>query len=397
MKLAMILLALLFAPAAFCLAGDEEPTIPEDTEIVTTQSGLKYSILKKGQDGPHPTLADMVTVHYTGWLTDGKVFDSSVKRGEPASFKLGGVVLGWREGIQLMTPGSKFKFTIPPELGYGAQGAGRGAIPPNATLIFEVELISIKRGPPLPVFHKGNPENQKKTESGLVYEVIKAGAGERPMEDEQIEIKIAVWNEEGKLVRCSELDGRNLIFSTNTARIGVLSEGPLLLQEGSRYRFIVPAELAFGTRGAGPLDPPGAATIWEMELVKIWVPLPVPEFSLSPEEKKVTTKSGLQYEIIKEGTGKSPKMGQTVRVHYAGWLESGKIFDNSFERGLPSSFRLGAVVVGWNEGLQLMKEGAVYKFTIPGKLGYGERGQPQAGIPANATLIFHVELVEVVE
>lgn len=396
MKLVMILLAAMIVPSAYCLGGDEDQAIPKDTEIVTTDSGLKYSVLAKGKEGPHPTLADTVTVHYTGWLTNGTVFDSSVKRGKPAEFKVGGVVQGWREGLQLMSPGSKFKFTIPPELGYGKQGAGR-SIPPDSTLIFEVELISIKRGPPLPVFHKGNPENQKKTDSGLVYEVLTPGKGDRPMDEEQIEVKLAIWNEAGKLVRCSELDGRNLIYGAGQARIEILNEGPMLIEEGGRYRFIVPAEFAFGDRGAGPLVPGGATTIWEMELVKIWKPLPVPGFSPSPEDKKITTESGLQYEILEQGKGKSPKMGQTVRVHYAGWLEDGKLFDNSFERGLPSSFRLGSVVEGWNEGLQLMKEGGVFKFTIPGKLGYGERGQPRAGIPANATLIFHVELIEVVE
>lgn len=93
-------------------------------------------------NGPKPTLADNVTVHYRGELTNGTVFDSSYDRGEPATFPLGRVVKGWQEGVQLMPVGSTFRFVIPPDLGYGSQGAP-GAIPPNATLIFQVELISI--------------------------------------------------------------------------------------------------------------------------------------------------------------------------------------------------------------------------------------------------------------
>jgi FKBP-type peptidyl-prolyl cis-trans isomerase len=107
----------------------------------TTASGLKYEVLKMG-NGRKPTLADNVTVHYRGELTNGTVFDSSYDRGEPATFPLARVVKGWQEGVQLMPVGSTFRFEIPPDLGYGSQGAP-GAIPPNATLIFQVELISI--------------------------------------------------------------------------------------------------------------------------------------------------------------------------------------------------------------------------------------------------------------
>ena len=119
------------------------PTIPADTEIKTTPSGLKYSILRKGvPGGGSPLINDRVKVHYTGWFTDGKVLDSSVQRGVPAEFPVSGVIKGWTEGLQLMTPGMKCKFTIPPELAYGPQG--RPGIPPNATLIFEVELLDVK-------------------------------------------------------------------------------------------------------------------------------------------------------------------------------------------------------------------------------------------------------------
>lgn len=107
----------------------------------TTASGLKYEVLKMGA-GPKPTLADNVTVHYRGQLTNGTVFDSSYDRGEPATFPLGRVVKGWQEGVQLMPLGSTFRFEIPPDLGYGARGAG-DVIPPNATLIFQVELLGI--------------------------------------------------------------------------------------------------------------------------------------------------------------------------------------------------------------------------------------------------------------
>ena len=110
--------------------------------VKTTASGLQYTVQKMG-DGPKPKADQTVTVNYKGTLLDGTEFDNSYKRGEPTSFQLTNVVKGWTEGLQLMPTGSKFTFYIPSELGWGATGAG-AAVPPNATVIFEVELISIK-------------------------------------------------------------------------------------------------------------------------------------------------------------------------------------------------------------------------------------------------------------
>jgi FKBP-type peptidyl-prolyl cis-trans isomerase FkpA len=109
----------------------------------TTESGLRYEVLRDG-DGPKPSLSDIVTVHYRGTLEDGTVFDSSYDRNEPMTFPLAAVIPGWKEGLQLMPVGSKYKLVIPSELGYGARGAGGGQIPPHATLIFEVELLGIQ-------------------------------------------------------------------------------------------------------------------------------------------------------------------------------------------------------------------------------------------------------------
>ncbi len=109
--------------------------------VKTTESGLQYEILAVGT-GDSPRADDTVLVHYEGRLADGTVFDSSIARGQPAAFGVGDVIPGWTEGLQLMRPGGKMRFTIPPELGYGARGAG-GVIPPNAVLVFDVELLAI--------------------------------------------------------------------------------------------------------------------------------------------------------------------------------------------------------------------------------------------------------------
>lgn len=119
-----------------------EGYVVDDNEV-TTESGLKYVDETVG-DGASPNKGDMVSVHYTGFLTDGTKFDSSVDRGQPFQFKIGvgQVIKGWDEGVMSMNIGGKRKLIVPPELGYGARGAG-GVIPPNATLVFDVELLGI--------------------------------------------------------------------------------------------------------------------------------------------------------------------------------------------------------------------------------------------------------------
>ena len=128
--------------AAFFNDEANRADTPSDSTYMQTESGLKYVVTQEGT-GRQPSATDNVTVHYTGTLTNGKVFDSSVSRGEPTSFPLNRVIPGWTEGLQLMKEGGTTIFYIPSELAYGEQGAP-GAIPPNAPLIFWVQLIQVQ-------------------------------------------------------------------------------------------------------------------------------------------------------------------------------------------------------------------------------------------------------------
>ncbi|MFP3944873.1 MAG: FKBP-type peptidyl-prolyl cis-trans isomerase [Alphaproteobacteria bacterium] len=111
------------------------------SDVEVTDTGLQYKVLREGT-GEQPGPTDMVRVHYRGRLVDGTVFDSSYKRGQPAKFRLNGVIPGWQEGVQLMREGAKYELVIPARLAYGSKGAG-DVIPPGATLIFEVELLEV--------------------------------------------------------------------------------------------------------------------------------------------------------------------------------------------------------------------------------------------------------------
>ena len=149
----IVLLLLIAAVSIPACSQKEAKTVPEKAAetsqagsgAVTTPSELSYTDIAKGT-GAAPTSGKNVTVHYTGTLVDGKKFDSSVDRGQPFVFRIGAgeVIPGWDEGVISMKVGGKRKLVIPPQLGYGASGAG-GVIPPNATLIFEVELLDVEK------------------------------------------------------------------------------------------------------------------------------------------------------------------------------------------------------------------------------------------------------------
>jgi peptidylprolyl isomerase len=126
-------------------AGGQKPAEKPKGKVITTKSGLQYEELKAGR-GVSPKPGQLVTVHYTGWLTNGKKFDSSVDRGQPFEFVIGQrqVIPGWDEGVMTMKVGGKRKLIIPSKLGYGPDGTPGGPIPPNATLVFEVELLKVK-------------------------------------------------------------------------------------------------------------------------------------------------------------------------------------------------------------------------------------------------------------
>ncbi|TDI26161.1 MAG: FKBP-type peptidyl-prolyl cis-trans isomerase [Acidobacteria bacterium] len=138
----VVLVGVAAAASAQMPAPDDVAAAPADAE--TMASGLAHKMLQAGTGEQHPGPRSNVTVHYTGWLTDGTMFDSSVARGAPASFPLNGVIAGWTEGVQLMVVGEKRRFWIPASIGYGDRGGGGGLIPGGATLVFDIELLSIQ-------------------------------------------------------------------------------------------------------------------------------------------------------------------------------------------------------------------------------------------------------------
>ena len=371
------------------LKKKKKEDIPAPTDVAAapadakkTESGLAYKVLssKSGTDKPGPT--SKVEVHYTGWTTDGKMFDSSVQRGKTAKFPLNGVIAGWTEGLQLMAVGDKVRFWIPEDLAYkGRPGA------PAGMLVFDVELVDIEKPIPAPVDVAAAPADAKKTASGLAYKILSTKDGStKPGEADKVTVHYTGWQTDGTMFDSSIQRGSPATFGLNQVIAG-WTEGLQLIGEGEKARLWIPEELAYkGRKGS-----PEGMLVFDVELISIKKAVPAPtDVAAAPTDAKKTA-SGLAYKVLKAGNGAKPADTDRVRVHYTGWTTDGKMFDSSVQRGTPATFGLKQVIAGWTEGLQLMQTGEKTRLWIPEDLAY--KGKP--GRPAGM-LVFDVELIEIV-
>lgn len=372
------------------------PEAFEGLDYTTTDSGLQIAVTEEGE-GEQATEGKVVSVHYTGMLADGTVFDSSLNRGEPIRFPLGQgrVIPGWDEGIAMLSEGATASLIVPPELGYGAQGSG-GVIPPDSTLYFEVELLEVLEGGP------AEPEDveasaYEETDSGLQYVELEEGDGETPEEGQPVRIHYTAWLEEDGTRIDSSIDmGEPLSFELGSEQVFPgWNEAVALMDEGDVWQVIIPSELALGAQGAGDAIPPDSNLVMQIELLELLPPAPDAPTEVD-EDEYTTTESGLQYVDLEEGEGPEAEEGDAVTVHYTGWLEDGTRFDSSYNRGepLPLVVGSGQVIPGWDEGLVGMQMGGRRQLVIPPDLAYGEQGAGGV-IPPDATLIFEVEMEDV--
>ena len=248
------------------------PETPADVkaapaDAAKTDSGLASKVLKAGTGNIHPGPADTVTVHYSGWTTDGKLFDSSVTRGTPISFPLNGVIKGWTEGVQLMVEGEKRRFWIPANLAYGENpGGGR----PGGMLVFDVELLKIKAAPMPPQVPEDvgkAPDSAEKTASGIASRVLKAGTGTvHPKATDSVKVHYSGWTTKGELFDSSVVRDKPIVFPLNGVIPG-WTEGVQLMVEGEKRRLWIPANLAYGENPGG--GRPGGMLVFDVELLGI--------------------------------------------------------------------------------------------------------------------------------
>ncbi len=254
--------------------ASEPGSIPAPTDVAQppadakkTASGLAYKVLEPGKGKKKATRKDKVRVHYTGWTKDGKMFDSSVSRGEPASFAVTGVIPGWTEALQLMVEGQKCRLWIPANLAYGDSPRQPGA--PSGQLTFDVELIEIIAPPAAPTDVAKPPPGAKKTTSGLAYKVLEPGKGKtHPTASSRVQVHYTGWTKDGEMFDSSLTRGSPATFSLSGVIPG-WTEGVQLMVEGEKARFWIPGNLAYGDTPKRPGAPSGQLT-FDIELIKIY-------------------------------------------------------------------------------------------------------------------------------
>jgi FKBP-type peptidyl-prolyl cis-trans isomerase len=361
---------------------DDVAEPPSDAE--TTASGLAYKVLEPGDGGASPGPDDQVSVHYTGWTTDGEMFDSSRTRGQPAQFPVGGVIAGWTEGLQLMSEGDSYRLWIPEELAYGGQ-PGR----PQGMLVFDVELLSVISAPETPADLEA-PDDAETTPSGLAYQVLERGdGGASPRGWDQVTVHYSGWTTDGEMFDSSVMKGQPATFPL-TGVIAGWTEGIQLMSVGDRFRLWIPEDLAYADN---PRGPQGTLT-FDVELLGVEEmpePPPVPDTVSGPPPAAKTTEMGVHYQVLEESdSDERPDDDSEVVVHYTGWTSEGQMFDSSVTRGEPATFPLARVIPGWADGLKTMTVGQKSRLWIPEELAYA--GNPQG---PQGMLVFDVELVEV--
>ena len=257
------------ALGAFVAAQPQAPTefpAPPDVaapppDAVKTTSGLASKPVTPGNAAEKPQETDVVTVHYIGWSSEGKMFDSSRARGTPSMFPLNRVMAGWRECVLLMTVGETRRCWVPQDLAYRGQ-AGR----PTGTVVFDIELIDTRRSPTIPPPDvAAPPSDATRTVSGLVHKVLKPGTGSRhPGPRDNVTVHYTGWTTDGKMFDSTITRGMPATLSLTDVIRG-WTEGVQLMVEGERRRFWVPQNLAYkGEAGA-----PRGMLVFDIDLVRI--------------------------------------------------------------------------------------------------------------------------------
>lgn len=266
--------SLLFVIVAFVAVGCKTTQKSQRTkgvepkiDTITTDSGLKYRIWKKG-DGNKAEKGDKVFVHYAGRLLDGSPFDDSYKRGKPFSFPLGGgrVIKGWDEGIAYLSVGDSATLIIPSELGYGA--ADRPTIPANSTLIFDVQLMDVKKTVK-PVPYKVAGLDTISTGTGLKYIRLNKTDGAAVTPGSTVSVHYTGYLLDGTIFDSSIPREQPITFPIGVNRvIKGWDEGIAYLKVGEKVRLIIPAGLAYGSQPKGNI-PPNSMLIFDVELVAV--------------------------------------------------------------------------------------------------------------------------------
>ena len=248
------------APPGTDFSAPPDLTSPP-ADAVKSATGLTSVVLKPGTSAERPIATDLVTVDYTGWARDGRMFDSSVARGKPSTFPLNRVMAGLRECVLLMALGEKRRCWVPQDLAYRGQ-----AERPTGTVVFDIELLDTRPSPAIaPPDVTAPPDDATRTATGLAYKVLRPGTGvRRPSAFSQVTVHYTGWTTDGKMFDSSVARGTPAAFSVDSVIPG-WTEGVQLMVEGERTRFWIPENLAYKGEGSAPKG----MLVFDIELIRI--------------------------------------------------------------------------------------------------------------------------------
>ncbi len=351
-----------------------------------TASGLATKVLTEGKgDSPGPN--DTVKVHYTGWKASGEMYHTTTKRKRPMMMPLPQLPAGWTEALMMMKVGEKRRVWMTPQLAFKAHSRM-----PKENMTYDLELVEVRKAPPVPEDVAAIPKNAKVTKSGLGYRRLKKGDGKiKPKEWDQVKLHYSAWTTDGKMVDSSVMRDRPITMKPSGQSAG-WAEAITLMVKGDTFRVWVPGKL--GKKRRGQKEP--EMNVFDIELLEVVqkpAPPPVPKDVAKVPSGAKKTPGGVAYKRLKKGTGsKKPKAYDKVSVHYTGWTTNGKMFDSSVVRGKPADFPLNRVIKGWTEGVQVMTVGSKYRFWIPAELAY--KGNPRG---PQGVLVFDIELLKIID
>ncbi len=428
------IVGLLFMASCDSMSGGEG-------KYQTTDSGLRYKIIELNEEGKQVVSGDVLSLRLTYGMPDSAIFSS-----DQAPDNL--MVLMQRESaypgdfyemMGLLHQGDSVEFELDAE-SFFRKTIGSGQIPPGfdeQPLVFNVRLekvqtkaemdaemqaeqekLKIEQLAEIEEYMAENSLSGEPTESGLFLIEAKKGTGPKPNPGDIVKVHYTGTLLNGEKFDSSLDRGEPIEFPLGQGKvIPGWDEGIALLNEGTEATLLIPSYLAYGERGSRGGIPPNSILRFDITLVDVvnqaekqaaeqakneaYRKNETAERNKYIAENGITTKptaSGLYVIITEEGTGRKPKKGERVKVHYHGTLLDGTKFDSSYDRGQPFEFPLGQgrVIKGWDEGIAMMKVGSKATLIIPSKLGHGERGSGQI-IHPYATLKFDVELVGIAE
>jgi peptidylprolyl isomerase len=262
----LLLLSSVAAGTAAAQGRGQVPPVPPDltappADAQKSPSGLISKTIAPGTSAEKAQGTDVVTVNYTGWSADGKMFDSSFTRGTPATFPLERVLPGWKECLLLMNVGETRRCWVPQNLGY--RGAANR---PAGTTVFDIQLVETRRSPNIPPSDvNAVPTDAKRTASGLAYRVLRTGVGQRhPAPWSRVTVHYTGWTTDGKMFDTSLTRGMPTTLSLDEVIRG-WTEGMQLMVEGERTRFWIPQDLAY----KGEAGSPRGMLVFDVELIRI--------------------------------------------------------------------------------------------------------------------------------